>query len=134
MTRSVKTRSKPRIKPKGEPVLAIDSAPAPDEGTPRRNGLFVLVGIAIAFTLMVGLYQAKTEAQATRKRIVTLESELRETKRAISARQAEIAYLERPERLKTLARDNLRLKPVAAEQMKSLDDLEESAEPIYPAP
>lgn len=102
-----------------------------DEAPQRRfpRGVFVTLGGILILALMIGLYQAKAEAQATRKNIANLEKDLRQTRRAISAREAEIAYLERPERLKELARSRLDLAPAQTGQLKSLDELEESADP-----
>lgn len=112
---------------KNAAVIDVDDDDAPAARKPWR-GVGLTLGMIVVVVLAVSLYRAKTEAQETRRHIATLEKELRETRRAISAREAEIAYLERPERLREIARARLNLTPVQTEQLKSLDELQESTD------
>lgn len=71
-----------------------------------------IVALLIAVALAVALYKAKDEAGDARARIAALEGELSSEARAIQVLKAEIAYLEDPARLRTLADEKLGLKPV----------------------
>lgn len=82
------------------------------------NMLAVIVLVAVAF----GLYRAKTEARGDRARVAALELQLAEAHENVLILRNEIAHLERPERLRELARDHLGLAPVDPLRVVTLED------------
>lgn len=87
----------------------------------RRLTGFLLLLIGIA--LMVGLYYVKTRAQSARAEAASLNYQINLEEAAIAVLRAEIAHLENPERLKTLAASQLELAPTRTEQMLRVDDI-----------
>lgn len=80
--------------------------------------------------LVVGLYRAKTEADGMRAQVSRLESEVASARAEVKTMAAEAAYLENPERIESLARKELGLKPASLSQRKTLDQMDEA----LPAP
>ena len=73
------------------------------------------VGLAVFLVaLILGVYLAKTLAGGERGQIATAERRIVEERQRIVLLEAEVAHLERPERLTTLARAYAGLGPVAA--------------------
>lgn len=87
----------------------------------RRMTGFLLFLIGVA--LMVGLYYVKTRAQTARKQTVKLERQIEQEEANLRVLQAEIAYLESPERLKSLSDTHLGLQPVSVNNVIELKDL-----------
>jgi len=87
----------------------------------RRMTGFLLFLIGVALT--VGLYYVKTRAQTARKQAVKIERQVAQEEASIRVLQAEIAYLENPERLKLLSETHLGLKPVAVKDVLELKDI-----------
>jgi hypothetical protein len=81
-------------------------------------GFIGLVGFAVA------LYWAKAEAQGAREHVIALQKEVDAQRRAVRTLEAEAAFLERPDRLETTARDKMGLVPLTADKMAVLEDLD----------
>lgn len=81
----------------------------------RRMTGFILFLIGVALT--VGLYYVKTRAQTARKQAVKLERQIEQEEASLRVLQAEIAYLESPERLSALSKAHIGLEPVAVKDV-----------------
>jgi len=68
---------------------------------------FQIVAAVLVVALAIGLYKAKTDAARTEAHVRDLQSQLDEGEADLRALRAEIAQLERPERIETLAEDRL---------------------------
>lgn len=68
--------------------------------------LQVLAALVIV-ALAIGLYKAKSDAARTQAHVRQLESQIEEGEADLRALRAEIAELERPERIEALAEDRL---------------------------
>ena len=84
---------------------------------------FVPVAGAIILILAVGVFKAKTDAAATRKRVAALEQSVAAERDQARGLAAEVQYLENPKRLEALARRNLAMAPAGRDQRKSIDAL-----------
>ena len=87
----------------------------------RRMTGFLLFLIGVALT--VGLYYVKTRSQTARKQSVALERQISQEEASLRVLQAEIAYLESPERLKGLSEAHLGLKPVVVKDVLQGKDI-----------
>jgi len=87
----------------------------------RRMTGFLLFLIGVALT--VGLYYVKTRAQTARKQAVKIERQIAQEEASLRVLRAEIAYLEKPERLKALSEAHLGLQPVAVKDVIELKDI-----------
>lgn len=87
----------------------------------RRMTGFLLFLIGVALT--VGLYYVKTRAQTARKHAVKIERQIAQEEASLRVLRAEIAYLENPERLKTLSEAHLGLQPIAVKDVLELTDI-----------
>lgn len=92
-----------------------------------------LVGLSLLVTLVLGVYLAKTFAGRERNEIAAVELQIRQEKVRIRLLQAEVAHLEQPRRLQSLASHGLGMAPVSAKQEISLADLA-SLKPAPPPP
>jgi len=79
------------------------------------------IALIAACALAIGLYRAKSEAQDARERVEALQAEITEQRRAVAVLRAEIAYLERPERLRALSRKYLGLESLKPGQELDLE-------------
>jgi hypothetical protein len=96
--------------------------------TLTRTHLFGFLGlVALAF----GLYWAKAEAQAVREQVLVLQQDVDAERRAVRTLEAELAWVERPDRLEA-ASAKLGLEPVGAERIADLNLLDEIA-PVHGA-
>lgn len=93
----------------------------PVERTSRRLGLFLLIVIGLALTMM--LFFVKTRAQDAREEVARLESAIAEHELAITVLTAEQAVLANPERLRQLSSASLDLAPVTTDTTKTLAEL-----------
>jgi hypothetical protein len=84
-------------------------------------GVVGLVGFALA------LYWAKAEAQTAREQVVSLQKNVDKERRAVRTLEAELAWMERPDRLDATARGKMGLTPVTAQNTVSLADLDKVA-------
>jgi hypothetical protein len=98
--------------------------------TLTRTHLFGFVGlVALAFAL----YWAKAEAQAVREKVLVLQDEVDTERRAVRTLEAELTWVERPDRLEAAATRRLGLVPVTADRIATLDDIDQIA-PLRVAP
>lgn len=79
------------------------------------------IGLVAAMVLAVALYRAKTDAHEARQRLDSLTVMIEDERRAASVLRAEIAFLERPERLRMLAARYLGLEPTDPSREVSLE-------------
>jgi cell division protein FtsL len=93
-----------------------------------------LVGVGLLVTLVLGVYLAKTFAGRERSEIAAVEVQIRQEKVRIRLLEAEVAHLEQPRRLQTLASRGLGMAPVTAKQEISLNDLAALKPAPPPAP
>jgi cell division protein FtsL len=91
---------------------------------------FNIIAAMLIILLAVGLYKAKSEADAARAHVAKLQTEVDTARARIRTLSAEAAYLENPARVETLARRELGLKPAGIEQHKRLSELDD----VLPAP
>jgi len=92
--------------------------------TLTRTHLFGFVGlVALAFAL----YWAKAEAQAVREKVLALQEEVDTERRAVRTLEAELTWVERPDRLEAAASRKLGLVPLTAERIATLDDIDQIA-------
>jgi cell division protein FtsL len=91
---------------------------------------FNIIAAALIILLAVGLYKAKSEADAARAHVEKLQTEVDVARAQIRTLSAEAAYLENPARVEKLARKELGLKPATIEQHKRLSEIDE----VLPAP
>jgi hypothetical protein len=95
----------------------------------QRSHIFGFVGL-VGFAL--ALYWAKAEAQTAREQVVSLQNDVDTESRAVRTLEAEVAWMERPDRLEATAREKMGLVPISADKTASLADLDTIA-PL-PAP
>ena len=87
----------------------------------QRSHIFGFIGlVGFAFAL----YWAKAEAQSARERVVTLQAEVDKERRDVRTLEAEVAWLQRPDRIEATAREKMALVPVTADRMRPLQDLD----------
>jgi cell division protein FtsL len=84
---------------------------------------FNLAAFVLAIALAIGLYRAKTEADAARARVVELERQVESAQAELKTLAAEVAVLESPARIEALAKDKLRLTPAAPTQIRESEEL-----------
>jgi hypothetical protein len=89
-----------------------------------RNHVFAFFGL---LTVAFVLYWAKSEAQAMREKVVVLQDEVEKERRAVRTLEAEIAWLERPDRLEAAGREKLALVPLSPDKITTLADLDRVA-------
>jgi hypothetical protein len=82
-----------------------------------------IVGIAALFGVAAGLYWAKIEGQVARERLTALEQQIHADRRAVRTLEAEVAFLERPDRLETAATETMGLVPIESARRVSLSAL-----------
>ncbi len=82
-----------------------------------------VIGLVLAMALAVGLYRAKTEAHAAREHLDRLAAMVETERRASATLRAEIAFLERPERLRALAARHLGLEPADSSREMPLEQV-----------
>jgi cell division protein FtsL len=92
--------------------------------TLTRAHLFGFVGlVALAFAL----YWAKAEAQAVREQVIQLQDDVEAQRRQVRTLEAELAFIERPDRLEEAATAQLNLVPISADRIATLDQLDQVA-------
>lgn len=79
------------------------------------------IGLVAAMVLAVALYRAKSDAHEARERLDQLTILIEEERKASGVLRAEIAFLERPERLRALAARYLGLEPTDPSREMSLE-------------
>lgn len=86
----------------------------------RMTGIFMLI---IGVALIIALYYVKIRSQTANQEVRRLERLVVEEKNAIRVLQAEIAFLENPDRLRNLSNIYLSLQPISAENIISIDEI-----------
>ena len=89
-----------------------------------------LVGVSLLVTIVLAVYLGKTFAGRERSEIAEVEMQIRQEKIRIRLLQAEVAHLEQPRRLQSLAAQGLGMKPITVSQEITLNDLSR----LKPAP
>jgi hypothetical protein len=82
-----------------------------------------LWGCGLLLVLVVGLYLVKTFAGGERADIAREETQIAEEEQRIRLLNAEVAYLEQPQRIGRLSEDYLKLEPIPARHEASERDL-----------
>jgi cell division protein FtsL len=82
---------------------------------------FAPVAAAIIFVLAVGVFKAKTDAAAARKRIAELETQVAAQRDEARGLAAEVQYLENPRRIEALARRELQMAPATRAQKQPIE-------------
>ncbi|MGF1463669.1 MAG: hypothetical protein ACFB2Z_10990 [Maricaulaceae bacterium] len=99
---------------------------------------FNILAFLPAAALVVAVYLAKSDTVESAQTAAELQGRLAEVRRDIGVLQAEIAYLERPERIRELAKRHLGLEPLDARHQKGLSEaallLEPDEDPSAPDP
>lgn len=86
----------------------------------RMTGIIMLI---IGVALIIALYYVKIRSQTANQEVRRLERLVVEEKNAIRVLQAEIAFLENPDRLRNLSNIYLSLQPISAENIISIDEI-----------
>lgn len=79
------------------------------------------------------VYRIKFESTRQAEQVAKLRSEIRKERDTIAILRAEWARLDRPDRIETLAKRHLNLKPVEVTQFDHLDNLPERPPQLVPA-
>lgn len=82
---------------------------------------FTPVALAIILVMAVGVFKAKTDAAAARKRIAEREVQVAAQRDVARGLAAEVQYLENPKRVEALARRELGMAPATRDQKQPLD-------------
>lgn len=93
-----------------------------------------LVGISLLVAIVLAVYLGKTFAGRERNEIAEVEMQIRQEKIRIRLLQAEVAHLEQPRRLQSLASQGLGMKPITVSQEITLNDLSRLKPAPPPAP
>jgi len=86
----------------------------------RMTGIFMLI---IGVALIIALYYVKIRSQTANQEVRRLERLVVEEENAIRVLQAEIAFLENPDRLSNLSNIYLSLQPISAKNIISIDEI-----------
>jgi len=81
-----------------------------------------IVAMVLFVGLLVGLYSIKARTLSAKAQVRALEQELVHEKLAMQMLAAEIAHLENPERLRTLASEQLGLQPTPVSRTLTLSE------------
>ncbi len=104
----------------------------------RGVRLVNLWGVGLLLVLVVGLYLMKTFAGGERADIDRAEAQIADEQHKIRLLQAEVAYLEQPERIGRLSQQYLGLQPTPGKHEAKVGDLQQishsAAEPRSGAP
>lgn len=84
---------------------------------------FVPVAVALIAVLAIGVFKAKSDAAAARRRIAELERQVDAARDQAHGLAAEVQYLENPKRIEALARRELGMAPAGRAQKKTAEDL-----------
>ena len=86
----------------------------------RMTGIIMLI---IGVALIIALYYVKIRSQTANQEVRRLERLVVEEENAIRGLQAEIAFLENPDRLSNLSNIYLSLQPISAKNIISIDEI-----------
>jgi cell division protein FtsL len=85
--------------------------------------LLDVIGLGLLIALILSVYLAKTIAGRERTEIASVERQIVEEQQRIRLLQAEVAHLERPDRLERLSVSYLNLAPIQAARETTPEDL-----------
>ncbi|MFT4254271.1 MAG: cell division protein, partial [Caulobacter sp.] len=91
-----------------------------------------LVGVGVLLVLVLGVYMAKAFAGRERAEIASVERQIEDERIQVRLLQAEVAHLEQPRRIESLAQA-AQLAPIAADRETSEDALIDVARRPVPA-
>ncbi len=91
-----------------------------------------IVGVGVLLTLVLGVYMAKAFAGRERAEIASVERQIEEERIKVRLLQAEVAHLEQPRRIESLAQA-AQLAPISPERETSEDALIDVARKPVPA-
>ncbi len=86
-------------------------------------GRGIWIWLVLALGLGFGLFQLKYQVQGLESELARTNRQILESEEAIHVLKAEWSYLNRPERIETLARKYLDLQPLSGKQFGSFADL-----------
>lgn len=89
----------------------------------KPSRYFVPVASVLILVMAVGVFKAKTDAAATRRRVAQLEQQVAAQRDEARGLAAEVQYLENPRRIDSLARRELGMAPASRDQKKASDAL-----------
>jgi cell division protein FtsL len=89
----------------------------------KPSRFFVPVASVLILVMAVGVFKAKTDAAATRRRVAELEQQVAAQRDEARGLAAEVQYLENPRRIDSLARRELGMAPASRAQKKPADAL-----------
>ena len=93
-----------------------------------------LWGMGVLLVLVIALYLVKTFGGAERADIASTESQIVGEQRRIALLKAEVAFLERPERIGRLAEQGFNAQPIAGRHDASVGELPDIAHAPAAAP
>lgn len=73
--------------------------------------------LCVVFVAVLGLYKVKYEVHEIKNQVASLENKLAEESQAVHVLEAEWSYLTRPDRVRSLANQYLKLEPITAAHM-----------------
>jgi cell division protein FtsL len=82
---------------------------------------FAPAAAALLLVLAVGVFKAKADAEAARKRIAELEARVAAQRDEAKGLAAEVQYLENPRRIEALARRELKMAPAGRERSRNAE-------------
>lgn len=89
----------------------------------KPSRYFVPVASVLILVMAVGVFKAKTDAAATRRRVAELEQQVAAARDEARGLAAEVQYLENPRRIDSLARRELGMAPASRGQKRAADAL-----------
>src|SRR5215831_16510719 len=99
----------------------------------RGVRLVNLWGMGVLLVLVIALYLVKIFGGTERADIAQTESQIADEQRRIALLKAEVAFLERPERIQRLAEQNLNAQPISGRHDATVGELPQIAhEPPSP--
>jgi hypothetical protein len=93
----------------------------------RGVSLVNLWGLGVLLVLVIALYLVKTFGAGERADIASTETQIAEEQRRIAVLKAEVAFLERPDRIQRLAEQGLNEQPISGRHDATVADLEKIA-------
>jgi cell division protein FtsL len=89
---------------------------------------FTPVALGVILLLAVGVFKAKADAAAARKRVAELEAQVASQRDEARGLAAEVQFLENPKRIEGLARRELGMAPATDDQKKKASEVLQPAE------
>ena len=99
----------------------------------RGVPLINLWGIGVLLVLVLALYLVKTFGAGERADIASTETQIAQEERRIALLKAEVAFLQRPERIQRLAEQGLSEQPISGRHDATLEELPKIAHSAAPS-